>query len=887
MSYTDAIFDRDKDRILVAERVDGSRVFREYPASYVFYYDNPKGKFRTIYDTPVSRFTTHSNKEFKKELRSQHGVRTWESDINPVFKCLSENYRHQPAPQLHTAFLDIETDFSAERGFSKPSDPFSAVTAVTLYLDWLDQLITLALPPSTLTMAAATELVKDIPNVYLFDDEGQMLITMLDLIDDADVVSGWNSEGYDIPYLVNRITIVLSKDDNRRWCYWDQLPKLRTFERYGTEQSTYDLIGRIHLDYMQLYRKYTYEERHSYSLDAIGEYELNEHKTPYEGTLDQLYNNDFHKFIEYNRQDVVLLGKLDRKLRFIDLANELAHDSTVLIPTTMGAVAVTEQAVINEAHDHNLVVPDKIRVTDDVEDRAAGAYVAVPKRGLHDWVGIVDINSLYPSVIRALNMAPETIVGQIRQDLTEPYIQAKLAAGATFAGAWEGLFGTLEYTAVINQDRAQVLTVDWEKGGSTELSAAQLHQMIWAENRPWILTANGTIFNSQREGIIPGLLRRWYAERKELQKKKKEATTKEDIAFWDKRQSVKKILLNSTYGSLLNQHCRFNDKRIGQSTTLGGRAIVQHMCAVVNQNITGDYSHTGTAVIYGDTDSTHFSAWPSIQAEVSAGSMEWNRDLCVGLYDAIADQVNDSFPEFCAGAFHTPQANGELIRCGRELVASKGLYITKKRYAVLIYDLEGKRLDTDGKPGKLKAMGLDLKRADTPKVVQTFLSSILLELLQGTAQTDIVQQIRNFKQEFQSRPAWEKGTPKRVNNLTKYGSAEFAQGKTSMPGHVRAALNWNTLRKVHSDHYSISIVDGMKVIVCKLRPNPMNYTSVAYPIDELRLPEWFKVLPFDQTLMETTIVDTKIDNLLGDLGWDLQSSTTSQGDVFAALFSIN
>ena len=364
-------------------------------------------------------------------------------------------------------------------------------------------------------------------------------------------------------------------------------------------------------------------------------------------------------------------------------------------------------------------------------------------------------------------------------------------------------------------------------------------------------------------------------------------TVTDTVAFWDKRQLVKKINLNSLYGALLNPHCRFNDKRIGQSTTLSGRVIVRHMNAYTNQCVTGAYDHTGDSIIYSDTDSAYFSAWPSIQAEVAAGSMEWNRDLCVGLYDAIAGQVNDSFPEFCAGAFHTPQANGELIRCGRELVASKGLYITKKRYAVLIYELEGKRLDTDGKPGKLKAMGLDLKRADTPKVVQTFLSSILLELLQGTAQSDIVQQIRNFKQEFQSRPAWEKGTPKRVNNLTKYGSAEFSQGKTSMPGHVRAALNWNTLRKIHSDNYSISIVDGMKVIVCKLKPNPMNYTSVAYPIDELRLPEWFKVLPFDQTLMETTIVDTKIDNLLGELGWDLQSSTTSQGDAFSALFSIN
>ena len=271
-------------------------------------------------------------------------------------------------------------------------------------------------------------------------------------------------------------------------------------------------------------------------------------------------------------------------------------------------------------------------------------------------------------------------------------------------------------------------------------------------------------------------------------------------------------------------------------------------------------------------NSCYFSAWPIVKAEVASGSMEWDKDVCVKLYDAIADQVNDSFPEFCREAFHTPQSNGELIRCGRELVASKGLYITKKRYAVLIYDLEGKRLDAEGGAGKLKAMGLDLKRADTPKVVQQFLSSILSDVLQNQEQDYILDRIKQFKQEFQARPAWEKGTPKRVNNLTHYGSQEFARGKVSMPGHVRASLNWNTLKRLYDDRYSIEIVDGMKVIVCKLKPNPMNFTSVAYPIDELRLPEWFKELPFDQSLMEETIVDTKIENLLGVLDWDLNKT---------------
>jgi DNA polymerase elongation subunit (family B) len=176
----------------------------------------------------------------------------------------------------------------------------------------------------------------------------------------------------------------------------------RTFERFGNESQTYDLIGRVHMDYMQLYRKYTYEERHSYSLDAILEYEGLEGKTKFEGTLDALYNQNFKKFIEYNRQDVNGLAQLDKKLKFLDLANTLAHENTVLLQTTMGAVAVTEQAIINEAHERGLVVPNRKERYSDEDTQAAGAYVAYPRKGIHEYVGSIDINSLYPSAIRAL-----------------------------------------------------------------------------------------------------------------------------------------------------------------------------------------------------------------------------------------------------------------------------------------------------------------------------------------------------------------------------------------------------------------------------------------------------------------------------------------------------
>jgi len=883
LSYVDALFDREHDRIHVVERRDGERRYQEYPANYVFYYDDPRGKFTSIYGTPVSRFSTRNNKEFRKEIRIQSGKQLYESDINPIFRCLEENYLGQDAPRLNVAFFDIEVDFDSDRGFSPPEDPFNPITAISVYLGWVSRLITLVVPPKHMTWDTAQEIVSEFEDTLLFEREEDMLNTFLDLIEDADALSGWNSEGYDIPYTVNRVTRVLSKDDTRRFCLWNQYPKGRTFERFGNESQTYDLIGRVHMDYMQLYRKYTYEERHSYSLDAILEYEGLEGKTKFEGTLDALYNQNFKRFIEYNRQDVNGLAQLDKKLKFLDLANTLAHENTVLLQTTMGAVAVTEQAIINEAHERGLVVPNRKERYSDEDTQAAGAYVAYPRKGIHEYVGSIDINSLYPSAIRALNMGPETIVGQLRPIMTDRYISDKMRSGSSFAAAWEGLFGSLEYTAVMEQQRGTEITIDWQDGEESIHSAYDVWKMIFDSNQPWMITANGTIFTYEREAVIPGLLKRWYAERKEMQAKLKESTTSDDEEYWDKRQLVKKINLNSLYGAILNPGCRFFDKRIGQSTTLTGRAIARHMDAYVNECITGVYDHVGEAIIYGDTDSCYFTAYPVLKPEIEAGNMAWNREIAVQLYNSIADQVNESFPGFMEQAFHCPRDMGSVIKGGREIVASKGLFITKKRYAVMYYDKENKRVDTHGEPGKVKAMGLDLKRSDTPKVIQDFLSEILNDVLTGRTREQIIEKIREFKYTFKERPGWEKGSPKRVNNLTKYAKEEERLGKANMPGHVRAAINWNNLRKMNSDKYSMQIVDGMKTIVCKLKQNPLGWTSIGYPTDETNLPAWFKELPFDDTEMEQTVVDQKIDNLLGVLGWDLGSATNTD-NTFQSLF---
>jgi DNA polymerase elongation subunit (family B) len=880
MSYVDAIYVKDKDLINVVERVDGVRKFKSFPAHYLFYYADNKGQYTGIDGKRLTKVAVASNKAFDKEKRIYGHKQLYESDIKPLNRCLESNYLNSDAPQVNKAFFDIEVAYSKEKGFADPSDPFNPITAISVHCGWLDKLITLVIKPEKMAQDQAEAIVARFDDTILCPNEEDMLDTFLTIIDDADIISGWNSEGYDVPYTVNRIIKLMGADHTKRFCLWGGRPKKREYEKYGKISTTYDFVGRVHLDYLDLYRKYTYHELHTYRLDYVGEIEIGETKVHYEGTLDQLYNNDFEKFIAYNRQDTMLLYKMDAKLQYIDLVNVLAHANTVTLRTTMGAVAMTDQAIINEAHGRGVMVLDRKR-GDGIETQAAGAYVAYPKKGVHDWIGSMDLNSLYPSLIRALNMSPETIVGQVRQQQTKHEIKEWLDKGEGFADYWDGKFAVHEYDQVMAKNKAYDVIIDWENGTSTEMSAAEAYELIYLNGNPWMLTANGTIFTFEKQGVIPGLLARWYSERKELQKKAKEAYGTDMFEYWDKRQLVKKINLNSLYGALLNAGSRFFDLRMGQSTTLCGRQVAKHMASQVNEMFTGEYNHIGETIIYGDTDSCYFSAYPVYKQQISRKELEWTRDKIIELYDTVADEVNSTFPGFMNQAFNCPTNYGEIIKAGREVVASKGLFITKKRYAVLIYDKEGKRKDVDGELGEIKAMGLDLKRSDTPEFMQKFLEQILLMVLNGQDKQDVIDAINEFRTAFKERPGWEKGTPKRVNNLTKHTEVFAKTGKCGV-GHAMAAINWNRFKKAHSDQRSMDITDGMKVIVCKLKSNPMGITSIAYPTDELRLPEWFKELSFDNAAMEATIIDNKVDNLIGVLDWDISAS--DQKTSFDMLF---
>ena len=968
MSYVDAIFDRQKDKILVAERVNGQRHLTEFDAEHVFYYEHPQGSHRSIFDDPCRKFTTNNGQKFRKELArisapamNRAAPRIFESDINPIYRSLADHYMGVEAPTLNIGFFDIEVDFDPARGFAPTDDPFNAVTAISLYTTFLERLITLVLIPPTYDTKEALAITEKFQDTILFDNEAELLRAFLDLIDDTDVLSGWNSTGFDIPYLVNRITRVLSKDDTRALCLWNQLPRVREYMQFKRMHITYDLVGRVHLDYLELYRKHNPQQLHSYRLDYVGEIEVGENKTPYEGTLDDLYKKDFEKFIEYNRQDTMLLVKIDQQKRFIELANQIAHANCVLLKTTMGSVALVEQAIINEMHAMGYVVPNRRKTLvetdpdddddeedDDIEDDGrtpvVGAYVADPKKGLQEEVGCVDINSLYPSTIRALNMSPETLFGQVRLDETMATVaeRVKKLGKNRRAEAWDGIFAALEVDHMHARDGAPLI-IDFVDGTQKVMSARDFYEYIFNPKNNVCITANGTIFRTDKDGIIPLLLAKWYSERKQMQGKQKayekrvkihdktvkgEAIKPDDqlkpheietlqatntpiegvlneaqlkdckyyVGFWKQRQQARKILLNSLYGALLNEGLRFFDERLGQSVTLSGRSIVRHMNAKINEIITGLYDYKGDGIVYADTDSCYFSIYQVLKDNPDYADFDWSRESIITLYDEIADAANATFPEFMKKTFNASLERGAIIAAGRELVASKGLFIKKKKYALLCYEYEGFRQDVDGKAGKLKAMGLDLKRADTPKYMQKFLEKILMDLLSGKDKADLFSQIREFRKEFTTKPGWEKGTPKKVSNLTDYVErVQRARGmgleealklkkgeksRVSKVAHVEAAMNWNLMCESNNDRYSMRIGDGAKVIVCKLKPNLMNITAVAYPIDEPHIPKWFKELPFNHLEMENTIIDNKLKNLLGVLEWDLTETIEQKGDEF-------
>lgn len=560
MTYIDVKKDRDKntkkDFLRIVERIQGKRVFKTDDIKYVGYYKSENGSYKSINGEYYKKIEVIGNLEkFNKKVLEKNIKKLYEDDFNPIFRYLYENYKDKPAPELNICFFDIEVDFDPKLGFPQLEEPdkeindlcyYGEIISITMYLSWIGETITLCRYPKTVSsIKEAEKILNSIPNVFVYESDRELIDDFLKCIEDADVLTGWNSEKYDIPYLIGRTNKILGKENLKRFCLynsnegWDDYPVRKEIQQYKKKFYIYNLTGRIHIDYLNLYRKHNQQQLQSYRLDYIGEKELGLGKVPYEGTLYDFYNNSYRKFIEYNRRDVEILVELEKKLRFIELANQIAHKNCVLLPTTMGSVALIEQAIINKAHEEKLIVDIKRnRVvknyegyedeeSDDEENlnqRVAGAYVIEPKKGIHNYIGGVDINSLYPSTIRTLNMGPETLIAQLKPTYTEKYLSERIKKEKISATeAAHDLFGTIEYQKVIARTDDKI-TVEFEKPEkfSIDMTAKEIYDMIFSEDSFLCISANGTIFSKNEKSIISKLLEKWYAERKSMQQLSKD-----------------------------------------------------------------------------------------------------------------------------------------------------------------------------------------------------------------------------------------------------------------------------------------------------------------------------------------------------------------------------
>lgn len=508
-NYISAIYDWDTDKVMVWEREDGVRKVRAFNAPYYFYTPSEDGKYKSIYGDNLEKHVFDTPDEFKVGCREY--ANKFESDIPPLFKVLMNEYYDLPTPEIHFAFIDIEVDYKQSLGFSSPENPYALINAVTIYQSWTNKYLTYAIPPPGWDgVLPSAQQIKDLDfsfemNLNICKTEKELLAHLVEDIQSSDIISGWNSEFYDLPYIIKRLERVSPKLINKMSFIGCRPPKQKSVERFGAEQIVYQLYGRTHLDYLDLFKKFTFEGRTSYSLANIANDELDIPKLEYDGTLEQLYNKDFSFFCLYNARDVEVLVKLDEKFKFIQMVNQMAHENTCLFSDMLGTVRYVETGIILRAHNiHNVIVADKKMMTDG--EKVEGALVLSPLVGLHKWLGSVDINSLYPSVIRALNISPEKFIGQFISGNSAKPIMFETSGEAD----WRGI--------IAGDDLNHIMQCD---NGDTFEGTGKEWQQILKDNK-WAITAFGTIFDeSSGLGIVAEALEFWYAERKRLQAEKK------------------------------------------------------------------------------------------------------------------------------------------------------------------------------------------------------------------------------------------------------------------------------------------------------------------------------------------------------------------------------
>lgn len=838
-----AVYHEWPNKYWLRDDVEGWMNFDYNPTYYEI---DPNGTFSTL-DGKLAKST-------KKFVKENHNL--YEKDIDPKTRILIDLYKDSDnTPKFHNVvYFDIECEIGGTLTTEYIKSAPMKITSISLYDSTSQKYYCLILDEEKLLINGLKEGIKR------YNNERELLKSFLQLWEELDptIITGWNSSFFDVPYLYYRILNVLGERDA---CRLSPIQKIK-FTEWDITQPI--IIGGLnHLDYMLLFKKYVVKQEPSYKLKDIGEKYINLSKIEYEGSLDDLYKDDINKFIEYNIRDVEIIVKLEEKLKFIDLTVTICHLCHVPYDQIYLSTVLNDGAILTYLKRKNIVSPNKpttIRPSlKDVTQDYAGGYLKIPVPNLYKWVIDLDYTSLYPSIIRSLNIGIETLVGRIVNN-------DKYDNNWTLGDLKKLNKGTLITIEKLNENRST---------NRTQVEVSKLIDYIESENI--IVAASGGLFRTDKSSVVCDVLTDWFNKRVEYKNQMKEAKKKGDKAladFCDRRQHAYKIKLNDVYGCYAINGWRYTDghKMISESITLTGQRLLQESIKYVNQylneimnTINEDY------VVTGDTDSVFIHVEKLLQFRYSELDLN-NKEEVIPKILEIASELqkvtNKYISEFVISNFNLNNRE-HYFELKQEVVIERGYFANKRRYAMLIVNKEGVAVE------EMVMMGLDLMKSNMPPLYKTFGKELLTEIMKGKPKEEIDKKIQEFRKYIKNRPIGDIAKPTGVRNIKKYTKSSPKMGEIfsslhlKTPINTKAAIYYNDLiiyKKLDKEYSLFTEGDKMKYI--PLKDNPYNIEVIGYANNNPEFINEFIEQYADRDQGFESILQNKLMSIYEDLKWE-------------------
>jgi len=759
----------------------GYRTFRYKKYAYV---KNRAGTYVSLYGDKLKRI----NKWDKDQPE------LFESDVNPEIRVLVDNYTDSDdvSEGHRTMIFDIEVEVTD--GFPDVRKANNKITSIAFNDSILDKYYCYVLDPLSKLKTEVKRANGDI--IVSFEDEYDLLNAFFKKYMEIQptILTGWNIEFFDISYLYNRASQIVSQSVANLLSPISQV-------HWSDFHNRYKIAGVNVLDYLALYKKYTFSQRPSYRLDAIGEYEVGEKKVEYEGTLNDLYENDLEKFVQYNLQDVKLVKKIDDKLNFIEIARGLAHLGHVPYEDVFMSSRYLEGAILVYLRKNNIVAPNKPKNKIKKGDKKfVGAYVQDPIKGKHNWVYDLDITSMYPSSIMSLNISPETKIGKIEGWNPEEFLKEsnKKTYSITQGEKLLGRFTEVELKNFLDSKNVGVAT-------------------------------NGVMYRTDKDGLLSALLRKWFDERVEyrkLSRKFHEEGDKEKSDYFDRRQYLQKVLLNSLYGVLGLPVFRFYDVDNAEAVTYTGQSLIKFTKKIANNYYNKELGDAKNHCIYIDTDSVFYSALPLVTKrypDLDIRNEDKMSKAILQIANEVQDYLNMSYDYFAKKFCNLDKHRFDIKQ---EVIAKSGLFVTKKRYGLKIINDNGKKVN------KMMIKGLDTVRSSFPIAMRELLSKLLEDILMEVPKQKLDKYLINFKNSMKLMDFNKIAIPTSVKGIKKYRDSEggiFHTYKLGTPVHVKSSLFYNDMLKYFKVTKKYSpIYNGEKIKWVYLKNNPIGIETIAY-----------------------------------------------------------